>query len=151
MDISLNVNNLNFEKCKNIYKAIEKQCKNNSLITIDINNKELELLIKTYIKKAVDVDIDSLGYDLNININKNNILVNIKYPLEDKNEYDLFKNELKSIFGNQIINNKDEINSKIMLRTLFMNALSFDICNSNLKIIYDIDNLNELENIKLQI
>lgn len=152
MNINLNVNNLNFDNCKNLFKMLEKQeCKKNSLVTIDINYKELELLIKSYVKKNVDIDMDLLKYDLDINIGKNNIHIKVEYPKDDEKEYLLFTKELKNNLGNQIINNKSEINSKIMLRTMFINALYFNVCNSNLKIAYDIDNLNELENIKLQI
>lgn len=154
MNINLNINNLNFDNCRDLYKILEKQqCKNSSLITVNINHKELELLIKSYIKKNIDVDMDLLKYDLDINIRKNNIHIKVEYPKDDDNEkeYALFTKELKNNLGNQIIDNKSEINSKIMLRTMFMNALYFNVCNSDLEIAYDIDNLNELENIKLQI
>lgn len=151
MNINLNINDIDFSSYNKIYKFLKQNNNdNNSSITVNIDCKELELLIKKYIKKVIDVDIESLGYDLNVCI-EDNINIRIQYPLDDKNEYILFKNELKNILGNQIINKKDEINSKIMLRTMFINALNINICDSNLKIVYDIDNMNELENIQLQI
>ena len=151
MKMKLTIEGLNFDECKSIHKIIEKQCKNNSLITIDVDYRELESLIKQYIKNNIDIDMDILNYNLNVDIKKNNIYIKVDYPAEDKNEYVLFTKELKHLLGNQIINNKSEINSKIMLRTMFIEALRFNISDSNLKITYDIDNLNELENIKLQI
>lgn len=147
MNIKLNIDTQisNLNKLQNIISKYD-----NSSIDIYIDNLELETLIINYIKDLVDIDLNKLGFDLDVVID-NSIIHDIKinYLPEEKNEYRLLEQELKIALGNQIVK-EEKISSRILLRSMFRDSDYYETENSKLKLVYNNNSYCELKN-KIQI
>lgn len=147
MDVKLNINDAEYKKVCNM---IKRQLQNSS-ITVNIYPSELRNMILSFIKYKLDIDIKNLSIDINVNIDNDDLCIEFVPPEDDDlKEYEMLKQDLKAVMGNHIINN-DNINNKVLLRTLFTSALTYKVHDSVLMVEYLPNALDELENIKLNI
>lgn len=147
MDVKLNINDAEYKKVCNM---IKRQLHNSS-ITVNIYPSELRNMILSFIKHKLDIDIEGLSIDISVNIDNDDLYIEFILPEDDDlKEYEMLKQDLKAIMGNHIINN-DNINNKVLLRTLFTSALTYKVHDSVLMVEYLPSALDELENIKLNI
>lgn len=150
MNIKLNIDNINMKDYKKICKMLKQQ-NQNSTITADLYSDELKEIILNFVKQKLDIDIKKLSFDIQVDIKNDDLNIDFILPEDDDlKEFEMFKKELKHVMGNQIIRN-NIINTKVLLRTIFINALTYKIHDSILSIEYLSDGMEELENIQLKI
>lgn len=150
MDLKLNIDNVKEKDYKKIC-AMLKQHINNSTITADIYANELKSIVVNYIKDKLDIDINKLSFDLQVDIDEDNLDISFILPDDDDLvEFDIFKKEMKHSMGNHIIRG-NKINTKVLLRTIFINALSYKVHDSRLIVEYLSDGIEELNSIQVEI
>ena len=150
MDLKLNIDNIKDKDYKRICTML-KQHINNSTIIADIYADELKNIIINYIKNELDIDINKLSFDLQVDINEDNLNIDFIMPDDDDLiEFDMFKKEMKHSMGNHIIKD-NKINIKVLLSTIFINALSYKVHDSRLMVEYLSDSMEELNSIQIEI
>lgn len=150
MDLKLNIDNIKEKDYKKIC-AMLKQHIYNSTITADIYANELKNIVVNFIKDKLDIDINKLSFDLQVIIDEDSLSIDFILPDDDDLvEFDMFKKEMKHAMGNHIIRD-NKINTKVLLRTIFCNALSYSVHDSRLIVEYLSDGIEELDSIQIKI
>lgn len=121
-----------------IFKLMEAYNKSEIEFTLDFC--ELEDVIKYYINRELDINLDDLDILIDITSHDDNVQIEFDVnEIENEIELDFIKKEFKRHFGSNIL----KCDIKKVLRMIFIDCCAYKIYNDYITISFDANNLQD--------